>query len=135
MLKPLVAEVSVIERAAASDGETILLEHPAVLEAAVVGLPDSERGEVVAAFIVLRAGHAPGDSLACSIRDAVKTATATYKYPRVVRFVTELPKTPTGKIQRNVLRQRARDEDRAAHASPPQGAAAARAIHDEVRDG
>ncbi len=87
--------------------ESTLLGHPAVREAAVVGLPDADRGELVAAFVVLRAGVAGSDELARELQDYVKAETAPYKYPRVVRFVDELPMTHSGKIHRAALRSRA----------------------------
>ena len=90
--------------------EDALLAHPAVAEAAAVGVPDAARGEVVAAFVVLRSGHSASAALEREIQDSVKATTAPYKYPRIVRFVTEFPRTPTGKLQRNVLRAWARAE-------------------------
>lgn len=84
--------------------ENALLTHSAVAECGVVGLPDADRGTVVAAFIVVRAGTTADDSLVSALQDHVKATIAPYKYPRVVRFVAELPKTASGKLQRNVLR-------------------------------
>ena len=69
--------------------ESALLEHPAVVESAVVASPDAERGEIVKAFVVLRAGHAASDALAKELQDHVKRVTAPYKYPRAVEFVDE----------------------------------------------
>ena len=86
--------------------ENALIEHPAVRESAVVGLPDPDRGQVVAAFVIPAPGFAPGDALAAELQDHVKGVTAPYKYPRRIEFVDSLPKTVSGKIQRNVLRQR-----------------------------
>ncbi|KAL0612604.1 Acyl-coenzyme A synthetase ACSM4, mitochondrial [Plecturocebus cupreus] len=86
--------------------ENALLEHPAVVESAVVSSPDQIRGEVVKAFVVLAApfkSHNP-EKLTLELQDHVKKSTAPYKYPRKVEFVQELPKTVTGKIKRNVLR-------------------------------
>jgi 2-aminobenzoate-CoA ligase len=85
--------------------EDALLSHPAVLECAVVGKPDSERGMLVQAFCVLRTGGDASPELVCVLQDHVKQALAPYKYPREVVFLNELPRTPTGKIQRYKLRQ------------------------------
>ncbi len=90
--------------------ESALLEHPAVLESGVVGAPDAERGELVTAFIVLCPGLEASDALADELRAHVKTITAPYKYPRRIEFVTELPKTISGKIRRTELRARLRGE-------------------------
>jgi acyl-coenzyme A synthetase/AMP-(fatty) acid ligase len=88
--------------------ESALVAHPAVAEAAVVAAPDEERGSVVRAVVVLREGHAPTPHLAAALQDHVKALTAPYKYPRIVDFVDELPKTPSGKVRRALLRQQAR---------------------------
>ena len=85
--------------------ESALVEHPAVAEAAVVAAPDDERGSVVRAVVVLRDGYQPGNALARELQEHVKSQTAPYKYPRVVEFAPELPKTPSGKIRRADLRQ------------------------------
>ncbi len=84
--------------------ENALQEHPSVLECAVVPSPDVERGEIVKAFIVLKDGFAPSDTLARALQDHVKAVTAPYKYPRSVEFIAEIPKTVTGKIRRRTLR-------------------------------
>jgi acyl-coenzyme A synthetase/AMP-(fatty) acid ligase len=84
--------------------ESALVSHPAVAEAAAVAAPDEERGQVVRAVVVLRDGHAPGPALAAELQEHVKSRTAPYKYPRVVDFAAELPKTPSGKIKRAELR-------------------------------
>jgi len=84
--------------------ESALVSHQAVAEAAVVAAPDEERGQVVRAVVVLRDGYAPSDELAAELQDHVKQETAPYKYPRVVDFAPELPKTASGKIKRAALR-------------------------------
>jgi acetyl-CoA synthetase/medium-chain acyl-CoA synthetase len=86
--------------------ESALLEHEAVAESAVVASPDPVRGSVVKAFIVLSPGYEPSRDLARRLQQFVKRTTAPYKYPRRVEFVTELPKTVSGKIRRAELRQR-----------------------------
>ena len=83
--------------------ESALVSHPAVAEAAAVAAPDEERGSVVKAFVVLRDGE-PSDRLAAELQEHVKRVTAPYKYPRVVEFTKELPKTASGKIKRAELR-------------------------------
>jgi acetyl-CoA synthetase len=85
--------------------ESALVEHPAVAEAAVVSAPDDERGAVVRAVVVLRDGHEPSEALARELQDHVKGQTAPYKYPRIVDFAAELPKTASGKVRRAALRQ------------------------------
>jgi len=84
--------------------ESALLEHPAVMESAVIGHPDPTRGQVVKAFIILAAGRNGSPELAAEIQDFCKNLTAPYKYPRIVEFVSELPKTISGKIRRVELR-------------------------------
>jgi acetyl-CoA synthetase len=84
--------------------ESALVSHTAVQEAAVVAAPDEERGAVVRAVVVLRDGVQPSDDLASELQDHVKRETAPYKYPRIVDFAPELPKTASGKIQRALLR-------------------------------
>jgi acetyl-CoA synthetase len=84
--------------------ESALVSHPAVLEAAAVESPDLVRGKVVKAFVVLREGNSPSDSLAGQIQEHVKRSIAPYKYPRWIEFVTALPKTTSGKIKRRELR-------------------------------
>jgi acyl-coenzyme A synthetase/AMP-(fatty) acid ligase len=84
--------------------ESALVSHPAVAEAAAVAAPDDVRGQVVRAVVVLRDGYAPGAALARELQDHVKETTAPYKYPRIVDFAAELPKTASGKIRRAELR-------------------------------
>ena len=86
--------------------ESALIEHPAVAESAVVSSPDEQRGEVVKAFVVVAPGYEPGDVLARTLQEHVKSVTAPYKYPRRIEFVEELPKTVSGKIRRVELRER-----------------------------
>jgi acetyl-CoA synthetase/medium-chain acyl-CoA synthetase len=86
--------------------ESALIEHDAVVEAAVVGCPDPMRGEIVKAFVVLASGYTPCDELKTELQEHTKRVTAPYKYPREIEFVTELPKTTSGKIRRNELRKR-----------------------------
>ena len=85
--------------------ESALCAHPAVADAAVVAAPDDERGSVVRAVVVLRDGHAPSDALAAALQDHVKAETAPYKYPRIVDFAADLPRTPSGKLRRAALRK------------------------------
>ena len=87
--------------------ESALMEHPAVLECAITGVPDTEgvRGQLVKATIVLAKGYEPSDALVKELQNHVKKTTAPYKYPRVVEFVKELPKTISGKIRRVEIRE------------------------------
>ena len=91
--------------------ESACLEHPAVLEAAAVASPDERRGFVVKAFVILAAGYEPSDELAKEISTFVRDSHSAYAYPRKIEFVTDLPKTLTGKIRRIELRKRERGED------------------------
>jgi acyl-coenzyme A synthetase/AMP-(fatty) acid ligase len=84
--------------------ESALVSHRSVADAAVVSAPDDERGSVVRAVVVLRDGFAASDDLARELQDHVKANTAPYKYPRIVEFTSELPKTASGKVQRALLR-------------------------------
>ena len=88
------------------DVESVLIEHPAVAEVAVVGKPDPERTEIVKAFVVLRKGQEASDTLAEELQKLVRTRLSLHAYPREIEFIGELPKTPSGKVQRFVLRQR-----------------------------
>ena len=85
--------------------ESALIEHPAVLECAITAVPHPVRGQVVKATVVLARGYEPSDALVKELQDHVKRTTAPYKYPRIVEFVDELPKTLSGKIQRIKIRQ------------------------------
>jgi 2-aminobenzoate-CoA ligase len=93
---------------AAAEVENVLLEHPAVQECGVVGVPDAERGQLIKAFVVLRQGHAPSEQLVKQLQEFVKAEIAPYKYPRAVAFVESLPRTETGKLQRYRLRESGR---------------------------
>jgi len=88
--------------------EAAMLAHSAVAECAVIGAPDNERGQIVEAHVVLKPGVLASPEMAKQLQDHVKATLAPYKYPRSVKFTDELPKTATGKIQRFVLRQKAR---------------------------
>jgi len=88
--------------------ESALIEHPAVMEAAVVGKDDPERTQIVTAFVILAPGFEGSDALVAELQDHVKRLTAPYKYPREIQFVPELPKTVSGKIRRAELRERLR---------------------------
>jgi 2-aminobenzoate-CoA ligase len=93
--------------------EEALLGHPDVLEAAVVGAPDPDRGMIVQAFVVLREGACADPAKAAELQDFAKKSIAPYKYPRAVEFVAELPKTVSGKTQRYRLREVAENKLRA----------------------
>jgi acetyl-CoA synthetase/medium-chain acyl-CoA synthetase len=88
--------------------ESALVEHPAVVESAVVASPDPVRGEIVKAFVILAPGYSASEQLTEEIQEHVKRVTAPYKYPREIEYVTELPKTISGKIRRIELRDRER---------------------------
>ena len=85
--------------------ESALLEHPAVLECAITAVPDPDRGQIVKATVVLAKGFKASDDLKKELQNHVKTVTAPYKYPRIVEFVDELPKTISGKIRRVQIRE------------------------------
>ncbi len=87
--------------------EAALLTHPAVAECGVVGQPDEDRGQIVKAYVVLRPGYVGDAAMTKDLQDFVKASIAPYKYPRAIEYVTELPKTQTGKLQRFELRRRA----------------------------
>ena len=91
--------------------ESVIMEHPSVLECAVTGVPDPVRGQIVKATIVLAKGYQPTEELKKEIQDYVKTHTAPYKYPRIIEFVEELPKTISGKIRRTEIRAKDRAKE------------------------
>lgn len=86
--------------------ESTLIQHPAVVECAVTGVPDAERGNLIKATIVLQTGIEPTDTLKAELQEFVKERTAAYKRPRIIEFVNELPKTISGKIRYNVIREK-----------------------------
>ncbi|EDM17661.1 similar to Aa2-174, isoform CRA_a [Rattus norvegicus] len=106
LLDPSVSSTAICYRIGPVEVESALAEHPAVLESAVVSSPDPIRGEVVKAFIVLSPAYVSHDpeALTRELQEHVKTVTAPYKYPRKVAFISELPKTVSGKILRSKLR-------------------------------
>ena len=85
--------------------ESALLEHPAVVETAITAVPDPVRGQIVKATVVLAEGYEGSKELIKELQDHVKRVTAPYKYPRIIEFVKELPKTISGKIRRVQIRQ------------------------------
>lgn len=90
--------------------ESALLEHPAVMECAITAVPDEERGQIVKATVVLTKNYQASDNLAKELQAHVKKVTAPYKYPRIIEFVTELPKTISGKIRRVQIREIDKDK-------------------------
>jgi acetyl-CoA synthetase len=92
--------------------ESVLVKHPAVFESAVTGVPDPVRGFSVKATIVLAKGYEPSEELKKELQDFVKKTTAPYKYPRVIDFVSELPKTINGKIRRVEIRNKDMGDDK-----------------------
>ena len=82
-----------------------MLTHPSVLECAITAAPDPIRGQVVKSTVVLAKGYQPSDELRKELQEHVKKATAPYKYPRILEFVEELPKTISGKIRRVQIRE------------------------------
>src|ERR1700760_4414746 len=97
--------VSAGYKIAAVEIEAALLEHPKVMECAVIGAPNEERGEIVKAFVVLKDATLEDDLLRRELQDFVKSQIAPYKYPRAIEFVSELPHSSTGKLQRARLRE------------------------------
>jgi len=85
--------------------EGALLGHPAVAECGVIGVPDDERGQIVKAYVALKAGFEPGDTIAKQLQEHVKQSIAPYKYPRAVEFIASMPRTETGKLQHFRLKQ------------------------------
>lgn len=100
------------------DVESALIEHPAVIEAAVVGKPDPQRTELIKAFVVLAGGHSASPELEEALRQHVRQRLYAHAYPREIEFVGELPKTPSGKLQRFILRNQEIAKQRAAQATP-----------------
>jgi len=97
-------------RVGPADVESTLLEHPAVAESGVVGKPDSARGSVIKAYVVIKPQFDPDETLADELKELVRNRLSTHAFPREIEFVQELPKTPSGKIQRFILRNQAREE-------------------------
>jgi len=87
-----------------------VLEHPAVAESAAVGKPDELRGYIIKTYVVLRDGYEASEQLVKDIQGLVRERMSAHVYPREIEFVAELPKTPSGKIQRFMLRRQAEDE-------------------------
>jgi acetyl-CoA synthetase len=97
-------------RVGPTDVENSVMTHPAVAESAAVGQPDEIRGEVIKSYVVLREGFEASDELAEEIRKRVRERLSTHAFPRIIEFVDELPKTPSGKIQRFKLRAQAAED-------------------------
>ncbi|MBS1215721.1 MAG: acid-thiol ligase, partial [Proteobacteria bacterium] len=93
---------------AGPDVEAALMQHEAVAECGVVAAPDEERGQIPKAYIVLKPGYAGDAAMARALQDFVKASIAPYKYPRAIEFLSALPRTETGKLQRFRLREMAR---------------------------
>ncbi|MGD7277558.1 AMP-binding protein, partial [Ralstonia pseudosolanacearum] len=90
---------------ASPEVEDALMQHPAVAECGVIGVPDAERGQIVKAFVVLQPGHEPGPAMVKALQDFVKQTVAPYKYPRAIEFCTSLPRSEVGKLLRYRLRE------------------------------
>lgn len=97
-------------RVGPADVESTLLEHPAVAESGVVAKPDATRGSIIKAFVVLKGNASGSDELAKEMQELVRKRLSTHAFPREIEFVDSLPKTPSGKIQRFILRKQAEDE-------------------------
>lgn len=93
-----------------ADVEGTVLEHEAVAESAAVGKPDAKRGHIIKSFVVLRDGFEASDELVQDIQNLVRERLSTHAFPREIEFMDQLPKTPSGKIQRFILRKQAHDE-------------------------
>ncbi|UTW12774.1 AMP-binding protein [Marinobacterium rhizophilum] len=100
-------------RVGPADVESTLLEHPSVAESAVVGKPDLKRGAIIKAYVVLRSQYEASPALADELKQLVRSRLSTHAFPREIEFIEALPKTPSGKIQRFVLRNQAREESAA----------------------
>ncbi|WP_296230189.1 AMP-binding protein [Pseudomonas sp. UBA4617] len=100
------------------DVESALIEHPAVVEAAVIGKPDPERTELIKAFVILASGHVGSAALEEALRQHVRQRLYAHAYPREIEFVSELPKTPSGKLQRFILRNQEVAKQQAHQATP-----------------
>ncbi|WP_238067498.1 acyl-CoA synthetase [Pseudomonas shirazica] len=100
------------------DVESALIEHPAVIEAAVIGKPDPERTELIKAFVVLASGYQGSAELEEALRQHVRQRLYAHAYPREIEFVSELPKTPSGKLQRFILRNQEVAKQQAQQATP-----------------
>ena len=97
-------------RVGPADVESTLLEHESVAESAVIGKPDPKRGSIIKAYVVVKQGYTPNEELKETLQELVRRRLSTHAFPREIDFMDELPKTPSGKIQRFILRQQARDE-------------------------
>ncbi|SFG31974.1 AMP-binding protein [Neptunomonas qingdaonensis] len=97
-------------RVGPADVESTLLEHEAVAESGVIGKPDEKRGAIIKAYVVIKPQFDPSVELAEELKQLVRNRLSTHAFPREIEFVDELPKTPSGKIQRFILRNQARDE-------------------------
>lgn len=101
-------------RVGPADVEGTVLEHEAVAESAAVGKPDAKRGHIIKSYVVLREGHEGSDELVQDIQNLVRERLSTHAFPREIEFVEQLPKTPSGKIQRFILRKQAHEEAQSA---------------------